>query len=243
MIQQSRKKMTTYRIAQACLLTMALLSPALTLGASPGYRLDCNPIIKSNPNEHKRVGYITTFQGMGLAPSSLAPDIKVYTPYQGSPASGGKFTSTGNTAQVVGVIEKFEWSGGVGDPIEIDFYVSQKNATQIKTVMQQTLKSMKVDQLGWWIVDYDHETKKWYEQAYPLGSGSPGMVSGIIASKNNPDLNVYLTPVTVNNAVLYKVTLKVAPAANLQYPLFFASSSNNRVTKTWGVKVGMPSMH
>jgi hypothetical protein len=223
------------RIARACLLVLTLLPPPLTLAASTAYSFECNPAsgIKPDPNEHKRVGYITAFQGLGLP--SLRADIKVASPYLGLPAYGGKSLSTGNTAEVVGVIEKFEWSGGQGDAIQLDFYVSQQNAVQIKTAMQKALTSAKVDQLGWWIADYDQSAKKWYEQAYPASSRT---ITAIIAGKNNPDLNVNLTPVAVKNVTLYKVSMKVAPAANMQYRMFLANSSTTSVAKPWGLIVG-----
>jgi hypothetical protein len=222
------------------MLAIALLSSALTLGASTPYSFVCDPGsgISSDPNEHKRVGYITTLKGLGVGtPISFTPDLKVILPYQGSsPAAPVKaVTPPGNTANVVGIIEKFEWDGGVGSPIKIVFYMSQQNAYQIKALMQQALKSTRIDELGWWIADYDQTTKKWYEQAYPASSRT---VSGIVAGKENPELSVDLAPVTLKSATLYKVTLSVAPAANQQYALRFANSSAMNVVRPWGLTVG-----
>jgi hypothetical protein len=226
--------MTSPRIVQLCLLAVTLLPPALAVGASTPYSLECIPAsgIKSDPNEYKRVGYITAFRGMGL---SLTPDIKVAPAYQGPAIYSGKPVTTSNTAQVVGVIEKLQWNGGQGDAIQIDFYVSQNNAMQLKRVMQQALKSTKIDQLAWWIVDYDQAAKKWYEQAYPASSPA---ITGIIAGNNNPQLDVNLTPVTIKNVTLYKVSMKVAPAASMQYSLHFATSSQQSTVKAWGLIVG-----
>jgi hypothetical protein len=233
------------RVAHACLLAIALLSSALALGASTPFAFECNPgsAIKSDPNEHKRVGYITAFKGLGAPPISFTPDLKVILPYQGTspaaprkvPAAPGKVASPGNTAEVVGIIEKFEWEGGVGSPIKIVFYMSQHNAYQIKSLTQQALKSTRIDELGWWIADYDPVARKWYEQAYPVNSKS---ISGIVAGKENPELTVDLTPVTLKNATLYKVTMSVAPAANQQYTLRFANSSDKNVVRPWGLTVG-----
>ena len=41
------------------------------------------------------------------------------------------------TAEVVGVIEKFAWTGGAGDSLQFEFYVSQENAMTIKAREQQ----------------------------------------------------------------------------------------------------------
>jgi len=233
------------------MLAMTLLSPALTLGASVPYSYESSVSsgFVQNPNEHKRVGYITKFQ-MGTNPNAFNADLKVAIPYQASvsPAYSGLVTSlkgspasakaapVNNTAQVVGVIQKFEWAGGVGDPIQITFLVSQENAYKIKTLMQQTLVATKVNQLGWWIADYDQETKQWYEQSYPKSSPT---ITGIIANKGNPDLDVNLTPIPLGNgASVYKVTMRLAPAANTQYALHFANSSTRPVAKSWGLVVG-----
>ncbi len=226
--------MSKPRIAQAWLLAMALLSSVLAFGAATAYTILCDSAsgVLPKPNEYKRVGYVTLFQGMG---SSFRPDLRVASPYKGYPTIAGAPPSTGNTVQVVGVIEKFEWNGGTNDPIKITFYVSQANATQMKALTQLALKSTKVDQLGWWIADYDPEAKKWYEKAYPQGTPA---VSGLVTGKENPDLNVDLTPVPLNNATLYRVILSVAPAASMQYALSFATSATTRVSKPWGLTVG-----
>jgi hypothetical protein len=240
------------------MLAMTLLSPALTLGASVPYNLESNlnSGISPDPNEHKSVGYITAFvMANPKSNVTFSQDLKVYTPYQGpplnyggmvasmpgSPAPGSKAAPMG-TAQVVGIIEKFQWAGGVGDPIQIEFYVSQENAVKLKALQQQTLTSTKVSQLGWWIADYDQETKKWYEKAYPQSSR---VITGIIAPPQNPQLDVNLAPVMAKNVPMYKVTMKVAPTPNMPYTLFFANSSTKPASKPWGLKVGnlAPTLH
>ena len=84
--------MTTPRIAQACMLAMTLLSPALTLGASVPYNLESNlnSGISPDPNEHKSVGYITAFvMANPKSNVTFSQDLKVYTPYQGPPLNYG----------------------------------------------------------------------------------------------------------------------------------------------------------
>ena len=236
------------RIAQVCMLAMTALSPVLTLGASIPYSFEITPSSAISPdlNAHPRLGYITMLQLQGTKPISLSQDLKVTVPYQaGAPAySGitstptspaGKAPPTAGTAQVVGIIAKFEWSGGVGDLIAIDFYVSQANAVQLKALQQQALMSTKINQLGWWIADYDQEAKKWYEAAYPQGTRA---ITGLIANKGSPALDVILTPVMTKNTPLYKVSLRVTPGANVAYPLYFAHSYGKPAVKNWGLVVG-----
>jgi len=225
--------MTPSRIARFFMLAIALVSSALSLAASTPFGLDCDAGagVMSDPKQPKRVGYITTTKGLGTPPVILAADLRVPSPFQASSAA----PSTANTLQVVGIIESFEWNGGAGDPIKIVFYVSQQNALQVKGLQQQVLKSTKVDELGWWIADYDPQAKKWYEQAYPTGTRT---ISGIITGKENPELSVDLAPVALKNATLYKVSLTVVPGANQRYTLFFANASNRSVVRPWGLAVG-----
>jgi hypothetical protein len=237
--------MSRSKIVQACTLTLALLFSALAMGATVPFTYACSVAsgFVSDPNQHVRVGYITVLKGLSTPSIVFAQDLTVAPPYQGpTPIYSYVSKASANTAAVVGIIENLQWNGGMNDPIQIDFYVSMNNASQLKYLTQQTLKSMKIDQLGWWIVDYDQDAKTWYEAAYPL---SPPMISGTLANKTNPDLNVNVTPVTVSGVTLYKVSMRVAPPANLQQTLWFANSSVIRASKAWGMKLGtlpMPGM-
>jgi hypothetical protein len=199
-----------------------------------------------DPNEHKRVGYVTSLDGFGLQ-SALTKDLKVFVPF-----GAGKlpnYQDLGYTvgkqglgeASVIGVIEKFGWNGGVGDAIEVDFWVSQENAVQIKTMQQRTLSTTKVSALGWWICDFDQEQKVWYEQAYPKLNGAKDTITGIIAGKANPELNVDLNGAPVKDGIdvlVYKVSMQIAPGANQQYALNFATAAAKPVVKQWGLVVG-----
>jgi hypothetical protein len=151
---------------------------------------------------------------------------------------GSSFDPVHNTVKVVGVLEKFTWAGGVGDPLEFDFWVSQENAFQIKALQQTTLKSTIIDPVGWWIADYDQETKQWYEKSYPLGSGH---LTGTVANKENPELNVDLKGEPVKDGIevmVYKVSMKVVPGANKEYAIHMANSSTKPVSKQWGLIIG-----
>ena len=133
----------------------------------------------------------------------------------------------------VAVLEKLSWNGGVGGPLSLDFYLSQQNALQLKSLQQLALKTTTVKSLGFWIGDYDQETKQWYEQAHP-----DQLLTGVLDGKDSPSLNVDLNPVQSTGGNLYKVSLAVAPAANKQYALHFAHGSSKKVVKSWGLVVG-----
>ncbi len=202
----------------------------------------------ADPNVHKRLGYVVRLEGMGLPDKALAADLRVVTPFGAdfvpvckalaySPASG---TAKTGTAKVVGTIGKLSWSGGVGAPIAIDFYVSPENAQKIATVQGPALKSIPIHALGWWIADYDPEAKQWFEQAYPLESA--GAVSGLVADKDNPLLKVDLTLVAAKQGMdvhLCKVSIAVVPPADVVQKLYFANTAQKKEpAKLWGLSVG-----
>lgn len=207
-----------------------------------------------DPKEYRRVGYVTYLDGFGLpagtTPPGLAQDLTVSLPYNSSDASptfgyaglalaAASANASGlKIGKVVGVLDKFAWEGGLGSPLKLDFYVSQQNAFQIKALQQSALATTKVNALGWWIVDYDQETKMWYEAAFPKGVNA---VTGLLHDTDNPGLNVDLTPVPARdglNVMVYKISLAVAPGANSQHALAFANSSTLQVAKSWGLVVG-----
>jgi hypothetical protein len=176
------------------------------------------------PSEEQRVGYVTAFEGLGLS-QALKADLTIIDP------------QTVANVTVVGVIEQFEWNGGVGNPLEIQMYVSQENAVQLKTLQQATQKTTSVSALNYLILDYDQEVKRWFTQAAP----AQPPLSGIVAGGSNPELNVDMTSVPVKDGIdvyVYKVTVQIAPPANKAYALTFANSATTPVTKAWGLVVG-----
>lgn len=186
-----------------------------------------------DPNVHNRVGYLTDFGGLGMS-APLPKDLTVSLPYNNPPPAYTPIVPVGNTVHVVAVLEQFEWNGGGGDPLNISGYISQENATQLKVLQQTTLKTSSITALGFWITDYDQETKKWFEQAYPQ---NPVKLSGLLKSGS---LNVDLTPVPAKDGIdvmVYKVSLAVVPAANQTAALLLANSSTACVAKQWGLVV------
>ena len=224
------------------------------------YECDKESAFVRSPNQYQSVGYVTSLSGFGLA-APLATDLQVSVPFNTGakpaftglqyiepdmqislhPALGQDLTKPGSpvgSAKVVGVIDKFGWDGAVDGPISLDFYVSQENAHQIMSLRALTLKTTAIKSLGWWIVGYDPQVKVWYERAYPLG----GSVTGEIASKESPLLNVDDGPVKVgsSDAMVQKVSLTAVPAADRVYTLQFANSSKIKVVRSWGFVAGTP---
>jgi hypothetical protein len=198
--------------------------------ATVPYAFDCNMSagFVMDPNQYVRVGWVTGLDGFGLPAGGLKADLQVQNPMT---VTGGK----PEVMSVIGVLEKFTWAGGVGDPLMLDFYVSQENASQLKMLQQTVLKNLAVKAANLNIIDYDQEVKTWFT------AFASGQLSGIITNKGNPQLDVDLDPVAVKDGVdvnVYKATISISPAANQVYPLKLATSPTKNVVKPWGLVVG-----
>jgi hypothetical protein len=210
------------------------------------YECDRDSAFAPDTNSHKRSGFITELDGFGLA-QPLTPDLTVSVPYSGQPRYSGITVAPPGagglprSASVVGVLENFTWAGGGGDAIKLDFWCSQEHGTTMRALQQFTLATTKLKALGWWIVDYDQVNKQWFEQSYPASAAA---ITGSIAAKGSPGLNVGPEPVPVKAGIgvnLYKVSISVVPAANQQYALLFASSAERSIVKSWGLPAGTPT--
>ena len=214
-------------------LVLIAVSAASSAPIPYAYSCDVQNGFAIDPNVHARVGYITAFYGMGLP--AFNSDLAVSLPFKPTHGSFGILQAPGlpPVTNVVGVIESLTWNGGVGDPLQLRFFVSQENAFTLAAMTQSHLTSNIIKSLGWWIGDYDQEAKRWFEQAYPL---SPATVSGVLPTTSAVLVNV--TPVPVKDGIdvnVYEVTLNVAPALHTTFSLAFANLSTKSVLKMWGI--------
>ena len=213
--------------------------------AALGFDLECDKVqgFILDPNEHKRFGYITKLRGFGLdSPINLAADLTASCPYHGNAApaySGiqidGMSQGQLGKVKVVAVLEKFHWGGGVNQTLDFDTWMSQENALAITAAQQSMPTSTRIDQLAFWIADYDQELKQWYEQLYPLSNDT---ITGVVGGQANPELNVDLNGQPVidgRDTMLYRVSLKVAPAGGQMFTIFTANSAKMTQSQTWGV--------
>jgi hypothetical protein len=207
------------------------------------YVIECDVSAGFNvdPGHHKRVGYVCSLSKIGGAQFECDLDVRIPGNLDRRPIYPGLdylISTLGRPhtmAKAFGVLEKFEWNGGVGDPITLEFYVSQTSAFQMKAA--QALNSSSITGLGWWIADFDHETKQWFEQAYPLDR----TLDSVIAGGQNPRLDVDLNgvnPIEGLNLLIYKVTLSVAPPTGGPQALHFANSNVQGIARAWGMAGG-----
>ena len=193
-----------------------------------------------DPTKKQRFGYLTSFDGIGLT-APLAKDITVFTPWNtGAAPTYTGVVPTEGSVPCVGVIEHFSWNGGVGDPISISAYISSENANLLKALQQMTLKTTTIKSLGWWIANFDEETKKWFEEAHPL---APVDITAQVNAPGKNDIRLHIgtdaEKVAPNIDVnVYNLHIELVPAANKTHTLHFAISADKKVVKNWGIVVG-----
>lgn len=194
-----------------------------------------------NPTKKQRVGYLVCFDGIGLD-GPLEQDIEVFTPYNvdGSDTGYTELSITDDKVKVVGVIENLSWEGGVGDPICISAYMSAANANSIKGKLKMTLKTTGVKSLGWWICNFDEETKAWFSESQPQ---APTKITGQLNAPGKTDIRLSIaddpTKIAPNIDVnVYNVYFEVVPAANQTCDFQFATSKSMNFIKRWGLVVG-----
>ena len=106
--------------------------------------------------------------------------------------------------------------------------------------MKTALDSTIVKQLGWWIVNFDEENKKWFEEAFPK---EPTHLRGQINAPGGKDIRLSIggEPVKIAPNIdknVYNFYIEVIPAADDLFALHFAKSANTKFARNWGLKVG-----
>jgi hypothetical protein len=194
-----------------------------------------------DPVKKQRVGYLTDFNGLGLA-AALAKDISAYCPFNNAsaPAYAGLGGITENKVTVTAVLENVSWNGGVGDPISISMYMSSENSNLLKTLKQMTLKTTSILKMGWWIANFDEVTKTWYEETYPK---APVYVTGQVNAVSKTDVRMHIADEAVKispniDVSVYNVYMEIVPAANATQTYTISSSPTMTICAPWGVVVG-----
>jgi len=209
----------------------------------PQFAFTCNTAdsFLPGPNSYTPRGYVTSF-ALAAQGTPYKPDITVTLPPPVTPPYPGLTRVTGadgqSEATVVGIIETFHWNGGVGDPIQVDFLVSQETAVQIRTLQATGLHNLNVASFGYYIENYDPQARTWYSEAFPV---NPTNLQGVISGASNPLLNVSLQGQPVKAGVdisVYKVSIGFLPQATHTSTLYFATSATLRLDKAWGLTVG-----
>eukprot|EP00825_Cyclidium_porcatum_P007102 TRINITY_DN13553_c0_g1_i1.p2 TRINITY_DN13553_c0_g1~~TRINITY_DN13553_c0_g1_i1.p2 ORF type:complete len:228 (-),score=1.25 TRINITY_DN13553_c0_g1_i1:199-882(-) len=215
------------------------------------YSCDWKSAFFMDPIKKDRVGYLCALGATGDE-IFLSEDIEAFAPYQLSvdtakyaklvtaQSAGADASEQLKTVKCVGVLESFSFSGTAGDPITFGAYISGPNASSLGLKMKSALKTLKVTQLGWWIVNYDSEKKIWFEECYPLGTG---IVTAQINASAAADISLHVsdqaTKVAANLDVnVYHIQFEVVPQGDALYAIHFSSGDGKNLVRGWGVKVG-----
>jgi hypothetical protein len=194
---------------------------------SYSYTCDWNAAFAKDLSTKPQVGYLTDFNGIGLA-APLKKDLNVGCPFNSGTKpppvyTGLSLNSVGAVA--VAVLASVQWGGGVGDPFSFSGYMSQENAGQL-TALPVPLTNTTIMDLGWWITNFDRTAKVWFEENYPQTPVNP---NGQVSS----GLQIAAQPVEAAPGVLvYHVSFQVAPKHTATINV--ASSSSSKAAKSWG---------
>jgi hypothetical protein len=206
----------------------------------------------------KRVGYVLSLDGFGVGDDEgtggLVKDLYLNTPYHSAWPMQPEFNAAksaistemnskqkGNPAWMItvcGVIKQFTWKGGVCDPVIVEFYCSQQNAILMKQRQNISLPHTKVQKLVWWIVDFDQETKRWFEQCYPVDETG---IIGHVTGRYQPVLDVHMVAERVSDNIdmnVYYTKIGIVPQGTGTFGVTFAASPQQKVVKTWGLQLG-----
>lgn len=175
------------------------------------------------------VGFILSFSGLGGL--DLRKDIEVPHPVSDREAR----TIVGqDQIGCVGLIHRFRYEGGDEDPIRIEAYVSKGSAANVRAKLAKPLADTSLS-LAWYIVDFDPETKVWYEAAF---------LKSQKAAKANVDstggsLQLFVDNEATNVADhldigVYRLEVQVVPADKKRATLEFATGPRSRLVKRWG---------
>jgi hypothetical protein len=207
------------------------------------YSFPCNwqAAIMNDPVKPHQVGYLTEFNGIGLA-APLASDLNVQCPFNNVTAPLYQGLGLGSVVKdgpivgsIVAALQNVSWAGGIGDTFSFNCYMSQQNAVQLKTLQEQTLRTTSIYKIGWWVTNFDPQSKLWFEGLYPMSPANPGAKMNVVGQSAR--LNVSLIPVQVAPNVdiyLYNVSFEIAPWPGIPAIIHVATSVSQQAERSWG---------
>jgi hypothetical protein len=206
-----------------------------------------------NPTSKQRCGYLLAFDGLGL---NQVPDktndqfkIRVFTPYNAADKEYSQVEVEDVDGQklvnCIGILERFSFGGGVGDPICISAYVSSEFANQLKAKQKASLETTLIKKLGWWVVNYDVDDKSWFEEAFPKGAtgAEGGTVGGQLNAGGGSEVRLSIaeepTMIASNLDVqVFNIYFEIVPGSDQTYALAFRQGKTKAFVKGWGLQVG-----
>jgi hypothetical protein len=200
------------------------LAGVLPLSAAPvQYDLNVANGFNFQSNNHNLVGFITS---LTIGPAALAADFSVTKP-------------TGQTNQVVAVLQTEDWAGNLTDGIQLNARISTANKQAVNLLLQQGVVGVPV-QFSFQIFAYDGNTLTWYQAFYPQANGT---LTGFISQSFGTNLlTVAATASTdVTSPVNYDLVILLLPNAAMQ-ELALGVNSGSVIVKSWGPGVVPPAV-
>ncbi|MEA2167290.1 MAG: hypothetical protein QOF76_590 [Solirubrobacteraceae bacterium] len=210
-------------------IAASMLAPAASAAPVPyAYDMDKSYGFVPDPNAHQRVGYVSTLQFGSGTGSVVTPDLEVSDPTSAATPPG--------RVKIVAVMSRFEWNGGVGDPMRIDAYVSQQNAQLINAKFSRAsaLITGLPLQFSYVVKDYDPGVKRWFTQATPT---LPPISTTVVVTNLRPEVSIDLTPVAVKDGIdvnVYRLSFKAAAPVGSE-PLAFQDVATKQTVRPWGL--------
>jgi hypothetical protein len=174
------------------------------------------------------VGYLMTCTGLGGV--RLKKDIQVWNPFDGQ---GQQDSYKKAKIDCIGLIESFRFMGGENDPIRIVTYVSKGTAADLRARLATPLSNLKL-KLDWYIIDFDNETKAWYEAAFVKSAA--GADANLSSGAGTLQIFIENTPEKITDSLdvgVYRFELEVLPADESSTNLEFASGPNQKLVRRW----------
>jgi hypothetical protein len=181
-----------------------------------------------NTNTKATVGYLLYFSGCGGL--TLKTDIEVWNPFD----SEGQTVVSGERIQCIGLLERFRYEGGEGDPISMRAFISKGNAADVRAKLARPLANTSL-KVGWYIIDFDGEQKLWFEAAFI--KSAKFAEANVDSADGELQLFIANSGTRINEVLdigVYAFDFQVVPADNKVTNLEFATGPRRRLVKAWG---------
>lgn len=179
--------------------------------------------------QHGCVGYLLSLSGLGGL--NLSADIEAWNPISDRNV---RTVVSKDQVKCIGLIESFRYEGGETDPIRIRSFVSKGSAADIRAKLARPLTKTGL-KLSWYIVDFDPESKSWFEAAF-IKRGKEAQAN---VDSTGGELQIFVDndATAVSDTLdigVYAFEVQVVPADGKKAVLEFATGPRRRLVKAWG---------
>lgn len=209
-------------IAAVALATMVLATTPAKAAEIAFESLSTRTAFNLARDAQQPIGYITTLQ---IGGTNLASDLNVVEPTGGA------------TVGVAGVLSSVRWPGGQGDPITFTAQISTRNKQLVANLLRKSLSNTSVV-FDIVVYGYDPLARKYFPSFMRSTFFTATTPLQAVLAKNGGDIAIAIGEMSteVQSPENWALTMAVLPQPIMQ-PLHFATSSQQKVVKRWGVAV------